>query len=663
MFSKILIANRGEIACRVMRTAKRMGIKTVAVYSDADRQALHVQMADESFHIGPPPVAKSYLVTEAILMACQATGAEAIHPGYGFLSEDATFVERLTEAGIQFIGPGTAAIRSMGDKITSKIIARDAGVNVIPGFDDVIESPDHAVELARQIGYPVMLKPTSAGGGKGMRLAYDDDECRDGFVRSASEAKAHFGDDRVFVEKYIENPRHIEVQVLADKFGNVVHLGERECSLQRRHQKVIEEAPSPFLTAQTRDNITAQAVALARAVEYISAGTVEFVVDTEQNFYFLEMNTRLQVEHPVTEFVTGIDLVECMINIAADQPLGIAQGEITSSGWAIEARVYAEDPARNFLPSTGRLTRCRPPVASEFVRIDTGVDEGGEVSMHYDPMIAKLIVHQETREDALALLAQSLDEYQITGVTTNLLFLQTLVRDPVVRMGDMHTSYIESRYPDGYDCETQSSDAVRLGAMIATVVHYLSEQQSECLGEYANARHWTAAQSWVTISNQERFEFSIEPTDRGHRLTSADEYVTTLNHAWKPGQRLFYFTTKEGGQQCVQVVRDRIGFQIDFFGIRRFFIVLTPTAANYNQYMLKKSSTDASPFLKSPMPGRLQELRVTPGQSIKSGDTVAIIEAMKMENTLQADRDGIVVNILASVGDSLATDQPILELG
>lgn len=663
MFSKILIANRGEIACRVIRSAKQMGIKTVAVYSDADRNALHVRMADEAFHIGPPPAIKSYLLTEAILMACQVTGAEAIHPGYGFLSEDPIFVERLSDAGVQFIGPGTAAIQAMGDKITSKMIARKAGVNVIPGFDDVIENPDHAVELARKIGYPVMLKPTAAGGGKGMRLAYNDTECRDGFVRSTSEAKAHFGDDRVFVEKYIENPRHIEVQVLADKFGTIVHLGERECSLQRRHQKVIEEAPSPFLNEHTRGNITEQAVALARAVEYVSAGTVEFVVDAEQNFYFLEMNTRLQVEHPVTEYVTGIDLVECMINVAADQPLGMNQADISTSGWAIEARVYAEDPARNFLPSTGRLIRCRPPVASEFVRIDTGVDEGGEVSMHYDPMIAKLIVHQDTREDALTLLAHSLDEYQITGVTTNLLFLQALIRDPVVHTGDMHTRYIESRYPEGYDCETQSGDAVRIGAMIATIVHYVYEQQSECLSDHRNARHWTAAQSWVIVNDRERFEFSIEQTDRGHRLTSADEQRTTLNHAWQPGQRLFYFTTKEDGEQCVQVDRIGMGYQIDFFGMRRFFKVLTPTAADYNRYMLEKSSAGASPFLKSPMPGRLQELRVTPGQSVKSGDTVAIIEAMKMENNLQADRDGIVINILASVGDSLATDQPILELG
>ena len=662
MFSKILIANRGEIACRVIRTAKQLGIQTVAVYSDADRDALHVRMADEACHIGPPVAAKSYLVAESIMLACQSSGATAIHPGYGFLSEDATFAERLTDAGIEFIGPGTAAIRAMGDKITSKMIAREAGVNVIPGFDDVIESPDHAIELARQIGYPVMLKPTAAGGGKGMRLAYNDAQCRDGFIRSASEARTYFGDDRVFVEKYIENPRHIEVQVLADKLGNIVHLGERECSLQRRHQKVIEEAPSPFLNDATRHSITEQAVALARAVDYVSAGTVEFVVDAEQNFYFLEMNTRLQVEHPVTEYITGIDLVEQMIKIAAGEPLDKDQAQISTSGWAIEARIYAEDPARNFLPSTGRLVRCRPPVASEFVRIDTGVTEGGEVSIYYDPMIAKLIVYQDTREDALALLAQSLDEYQIEGVSTNLPFLQALVRDPVVSTGMMHTSYIESRYPDGYDCETQTNDSIRIGAMIATIVHYMIEQHSEDLNSH-RVQRWSAAQEWITVSDQESFEFTIEKTERGHRLTTDEGNTATLNHAWVPGQRLFYFTTKAGGQQCVQVTRVQMGYQVDFFGIRRIFNVLSQNAALYNQYMPEKSSTGVSPFLKSPMPGRLQELRVTQGQMVKSGDTVAIVEAMKMENALQAERDGVVVDILANVGDSLAADQPILEFG
>ncbi len=661
MFSKILIANRGEIACRVMRTAKKMGIRTVAVYSDADRNALHVRSADEAVNIGPAAAAESYLLAENIIQACRSTGAEAVHPGYGFLSEDTAFGERLAEVDIQFIGPGSEAIRLMGDKITSKIIARDAGVNVIPGVDDFIKNPDHAVELARQIGYPVMLKPTSAGGGKGMRLAYSDEECRDGFLRSASEAKAHFGDDRVFVEKFIEDPRHIEVQVLADKFGSVVHLGERECSLQRRHQKVIEEAPSPFLNDQTRLDITGQAVALARAVDYVSAGTVEFVVDADQNFYFLEMNTRLQVEHPVTEFVTGIDLVERMIRVAAGEPLGLEQSDITASGWAVEARVYAEDPARNFLPSIGRLIRYRPPAASDSVRIDTGVYEGGEISMHYDPMIAKLIVHQNTREEAFALLAKSLDEYQVSGVATNIPFLQALSRDPVVLSGAMHTRYIEAQFPDGYDQDSQDSSRVETSAMIATIAHYMNEQFSANLDAGQNDSQWAAAREWVTLSDQERFDISIEKTEFGHRLTTPDGECVDVNHSWSPGERLFNFASEPDSPQCVQLERLGIGYQVEFFGVRRLFRVLSPMAARYNQFMLEKKSLDASGLLKSPMPGRLQELRVAEGQAVKAGEIVAVVEAMKMENALRAEQDGVIAEILASVGDSLAADQPILE--
>ena len=661
MFEKILIANRGEIACRIMRTAKQMGIQTVAVYSGADRNALHVQSADEAVYIGPPEAAKSYLVAEAIILACQQTGAKAIHPGYGFLSEDTSFGDRLAEVGVEFIGPGPEAIRLMGDKITSKKIAREAGVNVIPGFDDVIENPDHAVELANKIGYPVMLKPTAAGGGKGMRLAYSDEECWNGFIRSTSEAKTYFGDDRVFLEKYIENPRHIEIQILADKFGNVLHLGERECSLQRRHQKVIEEAPSPFLNDETRVSIAEQAVALARAVDYVSAGTVEFVVDAEQNFYFLEMNTRLQVEHPVTEFVTGIDLVESMIRVAANERLDIDQSDVVTSGWAVESRIYAEDPARNFLPSTGRLVRCRPPAESDSVRVDTGVIEGGEVSIYYDPMIAKLIVHQDTRKEAFARMAQSLDEYQISGVTTNLPFLQTLVRDPVVISGDMHTRYIESVFPDGYDSTTEASSEVRTGAMIAMIAHYMYEQQSMNLGNNQDAQRWMPLTNWVVLTDAEQFDFSIRETEHGHEISTKFSKPVALNHTWKPGQRLFKFSRGESETRCVQLVRINTGYRIDLFGIRRLFRVLSPTAANYNQHMLEKKSTGVSPFLKSPMPGRLEELRVAEGQVVKQGETVAIIEAMKMENVLRAERDGTILKVLAKVGDSLAADQPVLE--
>ena len=660
MFKKILIANRGEIACRVIRTAKRMGIGTVAVYSDADCNALHVETADEAVRIGPPAAAESYLNIDAIIDACTASGAEAVHPGYGFLSEDPNFARRLDEANIVFIGPGGDAIEVMSDKIRSKKIARRAGVNTIPGFDDVIQNPDHAVELARKIGYPVMLKPTSAGGGKGMRLAYGDDECREGFVRSQSEAKTHFGDDRVFVEKFIESPRHIEVQVIADQHGNVLHLGERECSLQRRHQKVIEEAPSPFINDTTRQEITSQAVALAKAVDYVSAGTVEFVVDAAQSFYFLEMNTRLQVEHPVTEFVTGVDLVECMIRVAAGDKLEFDQSDIKAAGWSVESRIYAEDPARNFLPSTGRLIRCQPPKHSASVRIDTGVEEGREVSVYYDPMIAKLIVHADTRHDAFALMADSLDEYRIKGVTSNLPFLQRLVRDEAVLKAEMNTRSIEHQYPDGYDCESSDSDSIKIAAMIATIVHYSDELRSATLGGQLNTRNWTAATNWVVAAKNQTFDLTIERTDSGHRITDDSGESCEFLHSWSPMQNHFRYTLNDH-KFCVQVERQGIAYRIDHFGCRSLLRVLTPAAAIYNQHMLEKQASQASPYLKSPMPGLLVEIAVESGQTVKTGEPVAVVEAMKMENTLRAERDGVVVSILAKVGDSLASDQPIVE--
>ena len=662
MFQKILIANRGEIACRVMRTAKRMGIDSVAVYSDADRNALHVQTADEAVRIGPALAAESYLNVDAIIDACKSTGAQAVHPGYGFLSEDPQFARRLTDEGIVFIGPGVQAIEAMSDKIESKQIARNAEVNVIPGFDDVIQSPDHAVELARKIGYPVMLKPTSAGGGKGMRLAFNDDECREGLVRSQSEAKAHFGDDRVFVEKFIESPRHIEVQVIADQHGNVFHLGERECSLQRRHQKVIEEAPSPFLNEQTRKEITGQAVALARSVNYVSAGTVEFVVDAEQNFYFLEMNTRLQVEHPVTEYVTGVDLVECMLRAATGEKLDLVQDDIVANGWSVESRVYAEDPARNFLPSTGRLIRCQPPTPTESVRVDTGVEEGREVSVYYDPMIAKLIVHGETRSDAFARMANALDEYQIVGVTSNLPFLQRLVRDESVLKGDMNTRMIEQQYPDGYDCESYDNGNTKVAAMIATIIHYCEELRSATLGGQLNTRNWTSATDWVVQTQDQTFELNIEETDFGHRLVENDGTSCEIHHNWVPMQSHFRYTLN-GSEHCVQVARKGIAYQIDHFGCRSLLRVLTPAAAVHNQHMIEKTSSRVSPYLKSPMPGLLVEVAVEVGQSVKAGEIVAIVEAMKMENALRSERDGVVIDILAGVGDSLASDQPIVEFG
>ena len=660
MFDKILIANRGEIACRVMKTAKRLGLKTVAVFSEADRKSLHVEMADEAVHIGPAPANESYLNMKAIVDACEQTDAQAVHPGYGFLSEDTQFAELLSRNDIVFIGPNAAAIKAMGDKITSKKIARNAGVSVIPGFEDVIESPDHAVELARRIGYPVMLKPTAAGGGKGMRLAYDDQQCREGFVRSASEALTYFGDDRVFVEKFIERPRHIEIQVLADGNGNVVHLGERECSLQRRHQKVIEEAPSPFLTAESRAEIANQAVTLAKAVNYVSAGTVEFVVDPDQNFYFLEMNTRLQVEHPITEYVTGIDLVECMIRIAANESLPFSQSEITAFGWAVEARIYAEDASRNFLPSTGRLIRCRAPEESKYVRVDTGVYEGGEVSIYYDPMIAKLIVHGESRIQAYDRLQLALSEYFISGVTNNIPFLQNLIRRKAVRSGQINTGYIEKKYPNGYDHETAGNNRIQIPVMIALIMHYSIERQAASLGGQLNARNWTVSTNWAVVRDSDRYDLSIRQRPNGHQVTWVDGEIFFIKHEWKPGQTRFYFRLNEK-QLCVQVRRNGVNYRIDHFGHRSEFRVLTPLAADYNQHMLVKQTSQASPFLKSPMPGLLVELNVTEQQKVKTGETIAVVEAMKMQNALTAERSATVKSICAEVGDSLAKDQPIIE--
>ena len=660
MFNKILIANRGEIACRVMKSARRLGISTVAIYSEADKNSLHVNLADEAVCVGPAPAIQSYLNKQAILDACRETQAEAVHPGYGFLSEDTNFAELLHQNDIVFIGPNAAAIQAMGDKITSKKIARNAGVNVIPGFEDVIQSPDHAVELARKIGYPVMLKPTSAGGGKGMRLAYDDQQCREGFVRSASEALTHFGDDRVFVEKFIESPRHIEIQILADQHGKVLHLGERECSLQRRHQKVIEEAPSPFLDDKTRVEIAQQAVALARAVDYVSAGTVEFVVDPKQNFYFLEMNTRLQVEHPVTEYVTGVDLVENMIKVAANQPLELTQADIATNGWAVEARIYAEDPSRNFLPSTGRLVRCRTPQETKYVRVDTGVYEGGEVSIYYDPMIAKLIVHAATRQRAYQRLQYALSEYVIAGVTNNISFLQNLSQLKSVRAGNIDTGMIERKYPKGYIAKDGKNLRFRLASMTAVIMHYTKERRAASLGGQLNPQNWTASTSWVVINQREQYEVSIREQSRGHQLTWQNDEIYFIQHSWKLGQRRFYFQLNDE-KYCFQVEQAGISYQIDYFGHQSELKVMTPIAAQYNEHMPLKQASQTSPYLKSPMPGLLVELNVIANQLVKTGEKVAVVEAMKMQNALVAERDARIKTICAKVGDSLAKDQPIIE--
>ncbi len=659
MFNKILIANRGEIACRVIKTARRMGLQTVAVYSEADRDALHVAMADEAVLIGPPPSAQSYLDIDKILQVCQATGAEAVHPGYGFLSENATFAERLAEAGIAFIGPNVQAIRCMGDKITSKKLAREAGVNTIPGHPDIIEDADTAVAIAQEIGYPVMLKASAGGGGKGMRVAHNDDECRDGFLRATNEAKASFGDGRVFLEKFIEEPRHIEIQVLADKHGQAIHLGERECSLQRRHQKVIEEAPSPFLDDATRTAMGDQAVALARAVDYESAGTVEFIVDRQRNFYFLEMNTRLQVEHPVTEFVTGLDLVELMIKIAAGESLPIAQGDVKRDGWAIEARVYAEDPFRGFLPSVGRLVRYLPPPESAGVRVDTGVYEGGEVSIHYDPMIAKLITHGATRGQAITRMREALNESYIRGVSHNISFLAALIEHPRFREGRISTNMIAEEYPHGFHPADMIHDDPALLIVVAASIHRQYMDRAAGISGQLPGYERIVSDRWVIVMNGERQMVEMQLADGGQDITY-EEKRYQVRSDWQFGQPLFRGTVN-GTDVCIQVERRNMYYRLFHWGAQVDIMVLTDRAAELLACMPDKAPVDTSQFLLSPMPGMLTQLIVGEGHEVRAGQDLAVVEAMKMENVLRSERDGTVEKVMAAVGDTLAVDQPIMK--
>jgi propionyl-CoA carboxylase alpha chain len=658
MFEKILIANRGEIACRVIKTARKLGIQTVAVYSEADRDALHVWLADEAVCIGPPPSAESYLVMDKILRACQDTGAQAVHPGYGFLSENAAFAERLNAAGITFIGPNVHAIKCMGDKITSKKLAQDAGVNTIPGHAGVIESADDALPIAREIGYPVMVKASAGGGGKGMRIARNDAECRDGFLRATNEARTAFGDERVFIEKFVENPRHIEIQVLADKHGNVIYLGERECSLQRRHQKVIEEAPSPFLDAPTRSAMGDQAVALARAVQYESAGTVEFIVDPDRNFYFLEMNTRLQVEHPVTEFVTGLDLVELMIRVAAGESLPLSQSDVRLNGWAIEARIYAEDPFRGFLPSVGRLVRYLPPVESETVRVDTGVQEGGEVSMHYDPMIAKLITHGATRELAITHMREALNETYIRGVSHNISFLAALVEHQRFREARLSTNMIAEEYPDGFHPADMVHDDPALLIVVAGSIHRRYMDRAAGISGQLRGYERTVDDDWVVVMGGTHHAVSVRPVDGGHDATYAGK-CHQVRSSWQFGQPLFKGTVN-GSEVCIQVERRNMHYRLFHWGSQVDIMVLTARAAELLDCMPVKQPPDTSQYLLSPMPGLLTQLLVSVGDQVRTGQDLAVVEAMKMENVLRAERDVRVAKVLAVKGDVLAVDQPIL---
>ncbi|MCA9238739.1 MAG: acetyl/propionyl/methylcrotonyl-CoA carboxylase subunit alpha [Planctomycetales bacterium] len=660
MFKKILIANRGEIACRVMKTARRLGIKTVAVYSDADRDALHVLSADEAVHIGAAPSAESYLLAERIVDACKATGAEAVHPGYGFLSERASFAERLAAEGITFIGPPPGAITSMGDKIASKQIAMRAGVNTVPGCEDVIQDAAHAVRVAQEIGYPVMLKASAGGGGKGMRIAHNDEECRDGFERASGEARSSFGDDRVFIEKYIASPRHIEIQVLADAHGAVIHLGERECSLQRRHQKVIEEAPSPFLNEETRAAMGSQAVALARAVGYQSAGTVEFIVDQDRNFYFLEMNTRLQVEHPVTENVTGMDLVEQMLRVAAGQPLSVSQKEIKLEGWSIEARIYAEDPFRNFLPSVGRLVRFLPPAESASVRVDTGVYEGGEVSVYYDPMIAKLITRGYTRSDAIAAMRGALNEFYIRGVTHNISFLGALVDHPRFVDGRMSTGMIAEEYPDGFSAADVVHDQPGLLISVAACIHRRYMDRAASISGQMEGYERKVHDNWVVMMHGKQHHVDVRPIEKGQYEVIYEGRRIVIETGWQFGQPLFRGSVN-GVQVCIQVERRNMIYRLFHWGSQVDLMVLTSRAAELLAKMPEKLPPDTSKHLLSPMPGLLSQLMVMVGDEVKAGQDLAVVEAMKMENLLRADRDAVVSQALADVGDSLSVDQPILE--
>ena len=660
MFDKILIANRGEIACRVIKSARKMGIKTVAVYSDADSDALHVQLADEAVNIGPPPSAQSYLMKDKILQACLDTGALAVHPGYGFLSENSEFCETLIAAGIAFIGPKTRAIEAMGDKITSKKLAAEAGVNTIPGFTEVLRDADHAVEISNEIGYPVMLKATAGGGGKGMRVARSDDECRDGFERAANEARSSFGDDRIFVEKFIEEPRHIEIQIIADSHGNVIYLNERECSLQRRHQKVIEEAPSPFIDEATRRKMGEQAVALAKAVDYESAGTVEFIVDTQRNFYFLEMNTRLQVEHPVTELITGVDLVELMIRVADGGTLPITQADVRIEGWAIESRVYAEDPFRNFLPSTGRLVYYRPPDENENVRVDTGVFEGGEVSMYYDPMIAKLVTYGANREEAIAHMRSALDRFIIRGVSCNISFLSALMAHPKFVAGNMSTNMIGDEYPDGFSPQDlPQEDPAILISVAAAMVRSYRDRAAKIDGQLAGHER-RVPKEWVVVMNNEYHHVCVVSAQNGHDVEyKGKTYAVRSN--WQFGQPLFSGTIN-GQEIFVQVERRMQIYRLFHNGSQANVMVMTPRVAELMQYMLVKAPPDMSKFLLSPMPGLLVSLAVKEGDSVTAGEELAVLEAMKMENTLYAERDGVVAKINFEPGASLAVDDKILEL-
>ena len=664
MFNKILIANRGEIACRVIKTARKMGIKTVAVFSDADRHALHVQMADEAIHIGASPASQSYIDIEKVINAAKSSGAEAIHPGYGFLSENSKFADALLKSKIAFIGPPKSAIESMGDKITSKKIAQESGVSTVPGYMGLISSAKEAVKISKEIGYPVMIKASAGGGGKGMRVAWNDQDAKEGFQSSKNEAASSFGDDRIFIEKFVTQPRHSEIQVLADAHGNCIYLNERECSIQRRNQKVVEEAPSPFLDEATRQKMGEQACALAKAVGYESAGTVEFIVDSEKNFFFLEMNTRLQVEHPVTELITGIDLVEQMIRIANKEKLKLGQSDISIGGWAIENRLYAEDPYRNFLPSIGRLTRYRPPSefqSSEYiVRNDTGVFEGGEISMYYDPMIAKLCTWAPTRSEAIAHMRKALDGFEVEGIGHNLPFLSAVMDHPRFIKGDITTAFIEEEYPEGFiGVELPESELLRIAASCAAMNRVAEIRRTKISGRMDNHER-RVGDNWVVTLQNNKYELNIVADQLGSTVRFEDGLRIRVEGSWTPGDQLANMLVDDT-RLTMKVGKVTGGFRIRNCGADLKVLVRSKLQSELAQYMIKKDPPDTSKILMCPMPGLIVKIDVEVGDLVQEGQALCTVEAMKMENILRAERATRVKKINANAGDSLAVDETIME--
>jgi len=665
MFKKILIANRGEIACRVIKSARKMGIATVAVYSDADRNALHVRMADEAVHIGPSPANQSYIVIDRIMEAVRATGAEAVHPGYGFLSENMNFAAALEKEGVAFIGPPSKAIEAMGDKITSKKIAAEAGVSTVPGYMGLIADAEEAVTISQQVGYPVMIKASAGGGGKGMRIAWNDDEAREGFQSSKNEAASSFGDDRIFIEKFVTQPRHIEIQVLADQHGNYTYLFERECSIQRRNQKVIEEAPSPFLDDATRRAMGEQAVALARAVGYTSAGTVEFIVDGNRNFFFLEMNTRLQVEHPVTELITGVDLVEQMIRIAAGEKLPFSQDDLKINGWAMECRLYAEDPYRNFLPSIGRLTRYRPPVEGTtatggIVRNDTGVFEGGEISMYYDPMIAKLCTWAPTRDAAIEEMRLALDTFEVEGIGHNLPFCSAVMEHPRFASGNITTAFIDEEYPEGFQGVTLPDPMLRRVAAAAAAMNRVAEIRRSRISGRMDNHERKVGDDWVVALQGQNLALTIRADKSGATVVFAEGDSVRVESDWVPGQPLARLLV-DGGPLVLKVGRITGGYRLRLRGADLRVHIRTPLQSGLAALMLEKLPPDTSKLLLCPMPGLIVKLSVTEGEEVFEGQALCTVEAMKMENILRAERRSTVSKINAIVGGSLAVDDVIME--